>query len=263
MTLGSTPTPAEVVAELGESFPYTFPDARSRWLADVGASDGITFPTSFANKASVKVIDTATATGSSGTATFSGVDFGLAYTGRVLVACVGLYTSASGTLNQTSCTIGGTATSGDDAGENLGSGPSCGAGVWAASKSSGTSGDVVINWSGYTGSVNAGLVLLSVASISTTAHSSTSGWTGGGSGGTSDSATLNIPANGVLIAAFAHANLNNTTLTGVTERSEITIGSGRLCVGFDNRKSVQTGDSVGASWSGSTAYGGEARSYAQ
>jgi hypothetical protein len=264
MTLGSTPTPAEIVEELGESFPYTFPDAKTRWLAEVGASDPITIPTDFSSKSSVKVIATASASASGTSHTFSGVNFGLAFSGRRLIACVGLYASGSVTLNQTSCTIGGTSTVGDDAGENLGSGPSCGAGIWAGAVASGTSGNVVINWTGGA-ATHAGLILLSASGgFSTTAHDEVNGATGGGSGGSNTGTkSLNIPSNGILIASVMHANLNNTNLSGVTERSEITVGSGRLCVGFDNRKNSQTGDTLSASWSGSTAYGMEARSYSQ
>lgn len=264
MTLGATPQPADIVAELGESFPYTFPDARTRWLADVGVSSAITFPTSFANKTSVKVVATRSEAAGGGTShTFTGVDFGAAFSGRVLVACVGLYDAASTVLDQTSVTIGGSSATGGDAGENLGSGPSCGAGVWARALNSGTSGDVVVNWSGGAAD-NAGLILLSVASIPQTAHDQTTGGSGGGSGGTgTGNLSLNIPSNGVLIAAVAHANNNNATMSGVTERQALNFGGARLEVGFNNRKSSQTGDTVSASWSGSTAYGMEARSYAQ
>lgn len=248
--------------ELGRTAGATFSmdGDHERWLAE--QSSGSFSFSDFYSQTACKVVDTATASGAGTSITFSNVNFGPEYSGRILIACVGLWSSLNKVLNQSTCTIGGTATSGDDSGENLGSGPSVSGGVWAAEKSLTTSGDVIINWTGGSASTG-GLILLS-APGTMFAHAATGGWNGGGSGGTGGTQTLNIPANGLLIAAMMHANTNNTTLTGVTERAEITIASSaRLCVGFDNRKSVQTGDSVGASWSGSTAWGGEARSYAQ
>lgn len=264
MTLGSTPSPAQIVAELGEGFPFTFPGADSRWLAEVGASDPVIFPTSFANKTSIKIEDIDTTTGSGGSATFTGVDFGVNYIQRTLIACVGLYANAAVALNQVSCTIGGFSAVGNDSGEFLAGGPSVGAGVWVDSAPIGTSGNVTINWTGYSGSVNAGLVLLSACNMSTSTFDHTASWNGGGSGGSSTgNSLLDIPANGILIAAIAHGNTNNTSLGGVAEQTEFTFGGARLCVGFANRKGAQSDDAVSASWSGSTAYGGEARSYVQ
>lgn len=263
MTLGSTPTIPQILAEIGKTLPYTFPDGITRWLADVASTDPIIFPTSFANKISIKVVDSIADAGGSSPHTFSGVNFGAAFTGRVLVACTCLRENGSNPLNipTNGVTIGGVTASGDDNGNAGASGPGIGAGIAAASVPTGTSGDVVVSWSSATANA-AGLILLSVANMATTA--SDAGSAGADqTGGTGASCTLDIPASGVLIAACAHTNTNDETLTGVTERAAINVGSGRLSVGFDNRLSVQTAKSISASWSGNALFGLHARSYTQ
>lgn len=261
MTLGATPTPAEILAELAQLFPYTFPDARTRWLADLAAGDPIVFPTSFANKLSVKVVHTVADAGGSSPHTFSSCNFGLAFPDRVLVPCICLRGNGASAINITNVTVGGAATLGSDNGEFLAGGPAIGAGIFAGALASGTSGDIVVTWTGQNANA-AGLILLSIAKISTTATAS-DGLVGSGSGGTSASGSLDIPANGILIVASSHSNTNDATLSGVTERSAINVGSGRFEVGFDNRMGIQRNRAVSASWSGNAARGFHTRSYAQ
>ncbi|MBZ9922596.1 hypothetical protein LB579_33615, partial [Mesorhizobium sp. BR1-1-7] len=105
MTLGSSPTPAQVVAELGLTFPYTFPDARTRWLADVGTSDSITFPTSFASKTALKIPHISGPTGVSTSHTVTGVNFGPVYTNRRLLVYVIAHGKNSGISTPTDVTI--------------------------------------------------------------------------------------------------------------------------------------------------------------
>ncbi|RUV07445.1 hypothetical protein EOA79_04570 [Mesorhizobium sp. M1A.F.Ca.IN.020.03.2.1] len=261
MTLGSTPTIPEILAEISQTFPYTFPDARTRWLAEVGASDPITFPTSFANKQSVKVVASVADAGGSSPHTFSAANFGIAFSDRVLIACTCLRGNGSSGMNISAVTIGGVAAVGNDNGEFLAGGPCIGTGIFAAAVPSGTSGDVVVTWGGQSANAS-GLILLSVSGISTTAFAQAS-QVFGGSGGTSANNTINVPSNGLLIVNSGHSNGNDTTLTGVTERTALTVGTARFEVGFDNRMSSETARAISASWSGSAARGFQARSYSQ
>lgn len=261
MTLGATPTPAQILAELSQAFPYTFPDARTRWLADLGASDPIVFPTSFANKTSAKVAASVADAGGTSPHTFSSANFGLAFSDRVLIACTCLRGNAASGMNVTGVTIGGVSAVGNDNGEFLAAGPCIGTGIFAAAVPSGTSGDVVVTWSGQAANAS-GLILLSVSGISTTAFAQASQVFGGG-GGTSAANTLDIPSNGLQIWNSGHSNTNAATFSGVTERAALTVGTAQFKVGFDNRMNSETARAVSASWSGTAARGFQGRSFAQ
>lgn len=259
MTLGATPSPAQILAELGQAFPYTFPDARTRWLADVGIADPIVFPTSFASKTSVKVVYSVADAGGGSPHTFTGVDFGPAFSDRILVACTCLRETGAAPLAISAVTIGGVSAVGDDNGEAFT--PGIGTGIFAAAVPTGISGNVVVTWSSATANA-AGLILLSVAKISTTAHDSGSQAVDSG-GADNASCALDIPSNGLLIASCAHTNTNNETFVGVTERASVVVGAGRLAVGFDNRMNSESNRAVSCSWTTSAARGLHARSYAQ
>lgn len=260
MTLGATPTPAQILAELGQPFPYTFPDARTRWLADLAASDPIVFPTSFANKQSVKVAQTVADAGGSSPHTFSAVNFGLAFPDRVLFACTCLRGNSGADLSITNVTIGGVTAAGHDNREWFGGGPAVGAGIFAAAVPNGTSGDVVVTWTGQAANA-AGLILLSAAKVSTTEYAFTSNSFSGG--GTTASNTINIPTNGLLILNSVHSNTNAATLSGVTERASLTVGVAHFKVGFDNRMNLETARPISASWTTTAVRGFKAISYTQ
>lgn len=266
MALGGLPlTLSDVLAEIQETAPYSLNSAKARWLADAAATGNFN-ASDFANKLSCKVVATATATPSTTSHTFSGVNFGIAFSDRVLIACTGLTTTGQGVLDQTSCTIGGVSATGGDAGEFLAGGPTCGGGVWAAAVPSGTSGDVTLNWTSSTGQAVA-LILLSVSGISVTPDDETSDWVGGsGTSSTSASSSIDIPSNGLLVTSMVHAQAvpTDTVMTGVTKREEVYFGTnGVLCVGFDNGMSSETSRAISASWTLNAACGGEGRSYQQ
>lgn len=225
---------------------------------------GIIFGAGFSGLYDIQVVANLADAGGSSPHTFSGVNFGPDYTGRVLVACTCLRETGSAALNipTNGVTIGGVTATGDDNGNANASGPGIGAGIAAASGVSGTSGDVVVSWSGGGSTNAAGLILLSVPGISVSAFD-TGAAASNQTGGTSVSCTLDIPNSGLLIAACAHTNTNDETLTGVTERASVVVGAGRLAVGFDGGLSSQTGKSVSGSWTTSAIYGLYARSYVQ
>ncbi|MGN6772615.1 MAG: hypothetical protein ACTHJQ_22615 [Rhizobiaceae bacterium] len=253
MTLGTTPQPADVVSELGASLPYTFPDAASRWLAEVGSTAPITFPTDFASKQSVKQVDI-TALSAMGTShSFTGVNFGADYTGRlifVIAFAVSKQTTATSGWTFSNGTIGGVAGSGP--GSMLwwqsGSGTTVFVGnatMWASP--SGTSGTISF---GTTQQTRCICVVLSIANGSST----TSDIGTKDANSTGGSFTLDIPANGVLISGATKANANAITFTGVTGQGDQSPLSGyRIAWGWDNRLSAQTGRTVSFTSTGTAA----------
>lgn len=245
MTLGTTPQPADVVSELRSSFPCTFPDAASRWLAEVGASDSIVFPTSFASKQAVKIMDTAVSTTAASTYTFSAMDAGIAYTGRTLVAVIGIYSATEAQASTSGVTIGGTAATGEAHGEFLaGSGETAGMGIYA-NQATGTTATVVVSLSAAVDACR--VVLLSVAGLSSATASDTGEKHGTGSGSSSASTSLDIPADGVLIVGQARSNQSTISFSGVTKENQYTVGNGGMAVGFDNRLSEAASTSIGYS----------------
>jgi hypothetical protein len=195
--------------------------------------------------------------------TFSGLNFGDEYLGRVLVACIILRGSAGSGMNASGVTIGGVSATGEDHGEFGAGGPCIGCGVWGASGVSGTSGNVTVSWTGQAAS-SSGIILLSVPSLSNGAtrfDTFGSAYTGGGSTSTG-SLTLNIPTDGTLIAAVAHSNVNDANFdTGVTTRATLDITGGNITVGYDEHLSSQTGRGVSASWTTTAVRGFTGASY--
>ncbi len=215
--------------------------------------------TPIARRPRVRIVAVAQATTSGTAHTFSGVNFGAPFPGRVLIACVALRDTAGSAIDQIACTIGGVTAAGDDDGEFLSGGPAIGAGIWAAAVPTGQSGDVFVDWTGQT-APEATLILLSVDGFSATAHDQQSPG-GGGSGGTSRTDTVDIPAGGLLVVAASHTNNNNTTLSGVTERSEQTVGVGQFAVGWDFHLAQETGRTITSSWTTTAARGLRLASY--
>lgn len=207
-------------------------------------------------------------TARAGSYTFSGLTFGEEFastfaTGaartRTMVAMVHLVAGGSGTLNQTSCTIGGVSAGGGDSGDS-GTSPTggAGAGIWAA-KPSGTSGNLTVNFT--SGTANACAVYLyAVADLTSATPFASSVGPGGAGGITSDPAypasmngTINIPSsptmNSVLFGAASRANNTGAiTLVGITQTYDTTLGgSHRIAGGFDIQLPQQTSRTVGLS----------------
>ncbi|MBB6465597.1 hypothetical protein HNQ96_001455 [Aminobacter lissarensis] len=135
---------------------------------------GAFMPPIFSVRPDIALVDQAVdTTARAGSYTFSGLTFGDEFastfaTGasrtRTMVAMVHLVAGGNGTLNQTSCTIGGAAAGGGDNGDS-GTSPTggAGAGVWAA-KPSGTSGSLTVNFTSGTASACA-VYLYAVADL--------------------------------------------------------------------------------------------------
>lgn len=271
MTLQSSGsmTFADINNELRSSGTLVFPDARTRWLAEV-PSGNLVLPTNFYSKQAVKLVHSAVDTvDRSGSYTFSSCDFGIDYTGRTLVAVTALFAGSDQVLSQTSVTIGGSSAAGGNNGDGDPAGglvpaSAVGCGVWAA-KPAGTSGSVVVNFTSGTAGA-AALYLFSLAgAASATPHGQTSGITSDNPDFPSgDSGTLAVAANGVVVGGVARAvNTGAITLTGLTEVAQVTVdGSHRIVVGVANRLSVDAAYAVGfTTGSGNTVYAMRAASF--
>lgn len=249
MTLGTLPIAmSDVAGELDLSLPLAMRHTQALWLADV--TSGPISMSDFENKTAIKIVDSVSANPTGTGHTFAGVNFGTAFAGRILVACICLEDNSESVLDQVSATIAGGAATGADNGQALSGGPALGAGIWFRANTSDTSGSVAIDWDGDA----ADTAYLIMLSMKASALHDTVGASQGSSPGTSLGHTIDIPSDGVLITAAAHYNTNNTTLTGVTEQTEVTVGGAvRFTVGFNNHMGSQTGRSVSSSWSGSVA----------
>lgn len=212
------------------------------------------------DRAPVTLVATATDTvDRSGSYTFAGLNFGDDYSNRTLVAVVGLaHSSSTGSLNQTSVTIGGAAASGDDTGDGAVTATTgvAGCGIWSA-QPSGTSGSVVVNFTSATAQA-CSIYLFAVAGLASATATDTLRLNSGvGDTGTaSGSGTIDISAGGVLITGTVRANnANDITLTGSTEQFDVVFDTvHRMAVGFDFRMSAQSGRTVGMSSTGNSAW---------
>lgn len=221
---------------------------------------GIDFPMAALDRLPVELVASSVdTTDRSGSYTFAGLNFGEDFTGRTLVAVVGLaHSSSTGSLNQTSVTIGGAAASGDDTGDGAVTATTgvAGCGIWSA-QPSGTSGSVVVNFTSATAQA-CSIYLFAVAGLASATATDTLGLNSGvgDTGSASGSGTIDIAASGVLITGVVRANnTNNITLTGSTEQFETTFDSvHRMAVGFDYRMSSETGRTVGMSSTGNSAW---------
>lgn len=178
--------------------------------------------------------------------TFSGLNFGDDFTGRTLVVVVALFATTDQSINQTSVTIGGSSASGEDNGDagSTGAGGAAGVGVWAA-RPSGTSGSVVVNFAATASA--AAIYLYATTATSATSFDNTDGITSDPSFPSGDSGPLSIPAGGLQIGGVGRANNTGTiTMTGITERDQITVDSvHRFAVGYDFRMAAETDRTVG------------------
>lgn len=230
------------------------------WLAERNGASVI-LPTHLYSKAGVKLVDTAVNTASAGSYTFSGLNFGPAYSGRRLIACTYVWATGEVVLDVSSVTIGGITAGGSDYGEFAAGGPTAGAGIFAASVPSGTSGTVVVQ---FPNTASGGAVaLLSVVGISATED--IAGYTGTGSGIASDTLTLTAASNGVIIAAVCRTNTSGLTwtngTTSLTELVDQTVDTSfRIGCAYANRLSSGS-KNVGFSSTGTVATGFTARSY--
>ncbi|WP_150131648.1 hypothetical protein [Rhizobium leguminosarum] len=248
-------TGAQIRTELGQPGGNLDFTPTVRWLADKPTGDLI-LPTDLYSKVSVKTVtgQRQQALGSTGSVTWVGMPFGIDYPGRVLVACTCL--RGSGTLDQTSVTIGGVAAAGGDAGLDPGVGLSIGAGIWSASGVTGTSGNVTINFT--SGTLDYGAIVM--LSMSNAVFSGGSPVINGN--GSSFASALTVPAQGIGLMVVANTTGNSMSLSGITKRVEMLAGSFAFAVCYNN-KMAGGSTAVSGNFGAAAPYGVFVRSYTQ
>lgn len=152
--------------------------------------------------------------------TFTGLNFGAASPDRYLVACICWEGSPAKTL--TSCTIGGVAAS-IICQVNGGSTSVNSSAICIALVPTGTSGNVVANFSGSAGETGCSLYSVSGIPAGTASSSATSA-------ANAPTATINVPGGGAVIAvanAIGPSGAPTATWTGLTKDVDAVIGSPR------------------------------------
>lgn len=249
-------TGAQIRTELGQPAGNLAFTPTVRWLADKPTGDLI-LPTDLYSKVSVKTVagQRQQALGGSGSVTWNGMDFGIDYPGRVLVACTCL--RGVGSLNQSSVTIGGVAAAGDDNGYDPGGGGNAiGAGIWSASGVTGTSGNVTINFA--SGTLNYGAIVM--LSMSNAVFSGGSPTINGN--GSSFASSLTVPAQGIGLMVVANTTGNTMSLSGISKRVEMLAGSFAFAVCWNN-KMTGGATAVAGNFGAAAPYGVFVRSYTQ
>ena len=240
-------------------------DQRIKHLAN--KDSGSLISTDFYGRLPIRLVDQTTSGTSGLTHTFSSVDFGPTFTGRILVACPALYSSTNNVLDQQTCTIAGNSAAGADAGSRSSTtGNAAGSGIWFISDETNTSGDVVFTWTSGT-SQGTSLFMLSVDAMAIPQSDRTTDWftTTSDFSGTDASDTTDVPADGILLVSFAQAADEDCTLTNSTERHDQSFGSAsaRHTIGYDNKLSAETNRTITATWTTTTTGGGSAQAFSE
>lgn len=249
-TSGPMTYPTALNDELRRTGPLTTPDAVTRWLAEV-PSGPVVIPNDFYSKSAVKLINRYTSGGTSHLFTAS---FGPEYTGRRIVLVTNLASGNDTPLTMTSVVVGGAPGSGNSNG-SFASGVSAGTGIFLANPS-GTSGTISFTTAN---AANAQTWVLSVAGI-TARHDWDIAAIVTNPGG---SMSVDVPANGVLIAGYTRANTGGHSYTGVTLRDDILFQAGttRGSFAWTNRLNSQSGRPVTVSPTGTNARGAMVASF--
>ncbi|MBG6211666.1 hypothetical protein IWQ49_006357 [Labrenzia sp. EL_126] len=249
MSLGAVPTIAEIRDELGQGLPYTFPDARTRWMAGVGVADPLTFPSSFANKSRVRILDTQTLSSPGSDINFTGLDVGEIVDGRMLVAAIGVVgTSGSAIGVPAQPEVNGIGATADAAYYTNGSGHSVATCISSLDDitTTGTNGSARLQTSGAT-IANAICVLMAVYDT-VQASPFDRGNFGAVANATDAADSVNVGARGQIITACTQYNNEVATVSGVTKRFETNLGAGRFTLGFDTLLAAETARSITFSW---------------
>lgn len=234
---------SQIAAELGTSLPLTIPSAETRTLSGV-ASGPITIPDDFYGKSwasAASFIGTADAENPGSGHTFSGVSIGAAQADRRVVVGVHWETSGATELTLDSASIGGIAATIHRQSSHSGGSTGLGSAIISAAVPSGTTGDIVVSFSGsLVIAVSIGVTRL-IGLASGTPHATQSLR---GAGVTTVSGSISVPANGVLVMVGT-GSTNTTsapiTFTGGTERYDAAMTSfGRRGGTVDSGLSAET-----------------------
>ncbi|ESZ60643.1 hypothetical protein NL532_24030 [Mesorhizobium sp. C120A] len=244
MTLGATPTIAEILTELGDSYPVTIPNAN--WRALAGKPTGsLVIPTDFASKSIVTETDSRTTVATSHAA----VDFGVDVPGRWVVILAAHSSSVSSPGLFPAATIGGVAaTRINAASTGTGAGPAVGAAMFVA-QPTGANGTVAVSWGGLT---------TSIIALRTITYNLSAAYASDASSSSGMPMSVNIPTKGLLIGFAARGAANEISWTNLTEQGSDSTdaNSKRRSRGWDYNMALQAARSISVSPWSSTASNG-------
>lgn len=248
MSLGSNPTIPEILDEVDEALPYTFPGPKLQWMT---GSNGIILPTDFVNGTGrIRILDTQVITSPGSNIYFTGLDCAETTDARMLVAVIGAIGtsgSAIGVPAQPQVNeIGATA---DADWRTNGSGHSVVTCVSALNDTTtlGANGTARLRTSGATIAA-AGIFWLGVYDTEQT--SPTDRQTAGSTANVTTRGTnFTYGARGQCISGCMKYNSADTTVTNLTKRGTLAVGSGLLTLAFDTLQAAGSGN-VTYSWTG-------------
>lgn len=219
-------------AQLGPSFPGP------------GVSGGSTVPTLSFNRAST----TGTSTGSVSSVTFTAEPIGTASAVRNVIVSIGVRFVTIPTV-VSSVTVGGNACISGAALINNTSGFGSYAGVWMCPVSTGTTANVVVNYSATSNSFIAIATYSAYNVISTTPVTATS------TNDTSQNLSLNTLAGGIVIGAIYQVSASNASWSGLTSdyNSQASAGTQILSGASASNVAAASPRSITATLTGTTA----------
>lgn len=247
MSLSATPTLPEILDEVDETLPHTFPSTKTNWLY---GGPPLVFPTSFANKTRIKLLDTQELSSPGTTVNFTGMDCGDTTTGRMLYAVIGLVgTSGSSHTVAAQPAINGVGATADAAWSTHTNGQTCIVSVAGLNDTTtlGLNGSAQLVTSG--GTVTTAFCAF-FAAYDTEQTSPTHRHSG--STGTSRVTTIanavNVPARGQIMSAIMNRRTEDVSVTGVEKRHQFTVGTGSLVIGYDSLQSLNASKTISFSW---------------
>lgn len=253
MSLGPTPTLPQILAEVDETLPHTFPSTKTRWLA---GSQSLVFPTSFANKTRIIEVDQQALTSPGSTVLFSGLDCGSTITGRMLIAVMAVAGTSGGAINiPAQPQVNGVGATADASWYTNTSGHSIAVCIATLNDTTtlGTNGSAQLQTSGATISHAHCIFLAAYDTEQLNPHDRET--VGSVSNVSTRSDLINVPAKGQVISAEMHYNNNPATVTGLTKRFGVNVGPGHLTVAFDTLMGLETNRNISYSWTGAAVSG--------
>lgn len=229
---------AQILAELGDSFPVTIPNAN--WRALAGKPTGpLVIPTDFYGKSLVAETDNRTAAATSHAA----VNFDVDVAGRWITVLATHGNTGSDPGRTPTATIGGVAATRIEATTTgTGSGTACGVAMFVA-QPTGPNGTVAVSWAGLATSI---IVLRTVTFALGSAFDKS---VGGAADGGSMPMLVDIPTKGLLIGFAARGAASELSWTNLTEQGADSTDSNskRRSRGWDYNMSLETNRSVNLS----------------
>lgn len=247
MSLSATPTLPEILDEVDETLPHTFPSTKTNWLY---GGPPLVFPTSFANKTRIKLLDTQEVSSPGSTVNFTGMDCGDTTTGRMLYAVIGLVGTSGGSHSVSAQpTINGVGATADAAWSTHTDGNTCIVSVAGLNDTTtlGLNGSAQLVTADGT-ITTAFCALFAAYDTEQLSPAHRHAGTTGTSLVTSIANAVNVPARGQILSAIMTRHTEVVSLSGLENRHQFTVGTGSLVIGYDSLQSLDASKNVSFSW---------------